>query len=217
MRNGVFFLLLLLLLAFVLGIVIAGQGPSLQYRIAVEQLKLSTAARLASLKVVFWYVLAGIALLGMAFGLGVTIWSVWRRSQLIHPNASGLFPVVRGRASRQIYYHDPNRQLAGTVAYGAGPDGVQMQQLIPAGAEAEPFGSAQDRQLQVTTQAQVVQVVAAASQGGRMSAATRRLVERMTQQRPVPRLPEVQVVEGEIADPEARYLVEAIRQDWREE
>jgi len=124
---------------------------------------------------------------------------------------------VRGRASRQIYYHDPNRQLAGTVAYGAGPDGVQMQQLLPAGTEAEPFGSAQDRQLQVTTQAQVVQVVAAASQGGRMSAATRRLVERMTQQRPVPRLPEVQVVEGEIADPEARYLVEAIRQDWREE
>jgi len=209
MRSGVFILLLLLLLAFVLGIVIASQGPSPQYRAAVEQLKLSTAAKMASLKVVFWYGLAGIALLGLSFGLGMTIWSVWRRSQLIRPNTSGLFPVVRGRASGQIYYHDPNRQLAGTVAYGAGPDGVQMQQLIPAGTEAE--------QLQVTTQAQVAQVVAAASQGRSVSAATRRLVERMTQQRPVPRLPEVQVVEGEIADSEAQHLLEAIRQDWREE
>lgn len=59
------------------------------------------------------------------------------------------------------------------------------------------------------TQAQAAQVVAAAGQGGRMSPSARRVVQRMTQPRPVPRLPEVVVIDTEI--PKERRLLAAIR------
>lgn len=221
-RGGLTLLVALLVLACAMGglatATLLGHGPSPQYRAALETQRLETHARMAALKVVFWYVLAGIALLFLA-GLTIALLRLlWQRSQLIRPNASGLFPVVRGRAGGQIlrpgsgyiFYHDPNRQLAGTVVYGRGSGGLEMRQLLPAGAEAEPFGVAQDRQLQVTTQAQAAQVVAAAGQGRGMSGGTRRLVERLTESRPAPRLPAVVVGLDETISEERRLLA-AIR------
>lgn len=212
MRSGVLVLLLLVLLAFVLGAVLFNQGPSPQYRAAMEAQRLETAAKMSTLEVVFWYSLAGVVLLTLA-GLSIAFLNLLvQRSRLIRPNDSGLFPVVRGRVGGQAYYHDPNRQLAGAVGYGRGPDGVQMQQLLPAGAESE--------QLQVTTQAQAAQVVTAAGQGRGMTRTTRRLVESMTQApRPATRMPEVQVVDdaSAIGVPEERHLLTAVQRDWRKD
>ena len=217
MRSGVFILVLLLLLVFVLGIVLASRGPSPEYRAAMEVQRLETQTKMAALKVVFWHILTGIGLLFLA-GLAIAFLRLlWQRSQLIRPNVSGIFPVVRGSAGRQvlrpgsgcIYYHDPNRQLAGTTAYGTGPDGtMQAQHLFPPGQE--------EAQLQITSQAQAAQVVAAA-QPEQADRATRRLVDRLTKPKPAPSMPEIQVVEGEIVDADDRLLLTAIRQDWSTE
>lgn len=210
MKSGIVLLVLLLLLAFVLGAVLFSPGPSPHYQAATEALRLNTAGKMAILKVVFWYGLAGIVLLSLVGLSFAFLRLLWRRSKLIRPEASGIFPVVRDRAAGQIYYHDPNRQLAGSVAYRAGDEGVEAQHLLPAGSEAE--------QLQVTTQAQAAQVVAAAGQpssrgsarGGRgMSPTARRLVEQMTQPRTVPGMPHITVLNETI--PEERRLLAAIR------
>ena len=205
MRGGIAILLLLLLLAFVLGAVLFSRGPSPEYRAAMESLRLETAGQMATLKVAFLGGLAVavvIAALGGAVGL---VRILWLRSQLIRPNAQGLYPVVQGRIAGQTYLHDPNRQLAGTVAYGAGPNGVEVRHLLPPGAE--------DAQLQVASQAQATQLVAAAAQGS-IPAPTRRLVHGLVNRppRPVPRMPEVRILNPDI--PEERYLLAAIRHDW---
>jgi hypothetical protein len=209
-RGGLVVLILLLLLAFALGAVLFSRGPSPQYQAAMEALRLDTADKMATLKVAFWYGLAGVILLSLAGLSAAFLRLLWQRSQLIRPSAGGLFPVVRGREGGQTYYHDPNRQLTGTVAYRTRPDGLEMQPLLPVGAEAE--------QLQVTTQAQVAQVVAAASQdqGGRMSRTTRRMVEHMTTPRPVSRLPTV-VVGLDPTIPGERRLLTAIRAEVGED
>jgi len=205
MRGFVFVsgLLVVGIAAFVLVNVASSSGPSPSYQAAMEAQRLETAARMCHLKVVFWYVLAGITLLGLA-GLAVAaVRATWSRSGWIRPDDRGLYPVVRGQVGRQTYYHDPNRQLAGAVAYTAGRDGLKIQQMLPAGAEHE--------QLRVTTQAQAAQVVAAAGRSQEMRPNARRLVERMTEPQPgPPRLPEV-VTE---LDGSERHLLEAIRQDW---
>jgi hypothetical protein len=207
MRGGIVLLILLLLLAFALGAVLFNRGPSPQYQTEMERLRLDTAAKMRIIKIGFWGSLAAAVVLGIIGVAAALVRAIWRRPDLIRPNASGLFPLVRGRADGQTYYHDPNRQLAGTVAYGHGSDGLEMQQLIPPGAEAE--------QLQVTTQAQAVQVVAAASQGRGMSRTTRRMVERMTEPRPVPRLPAV-VIGLDESIPEERQLLAAIKAEVEE-
>jgi len=196
------------IVAFVLVNAIIGDGgPSPGYQAAIEAQRLETASKMRHLKVIVWYGLAGILLLGLACGVGVAIWSAWQRAQLIQPHDTGLFPVVRGRAGGRTYYHDPNRQLAGTVAYGTVPDGIELQQMLPPGTEAE--------QLQVTTQAQAAQVVAAAAQDQKMTVTTRRLVERMTQSRIVPRLPPV-TIELDDESPEEQKLLNAIRSGIKE-
>lgn len=201
--------ILMLLLAFALGAVLFEQGPSTQYRAAIEALRLETAGKMSALKVVFWYGLAAIALFGLAAGVGVLLLSIWQRSRLIRPDDSGLYPVVRERApDGRPYYHDPNRQVAGSVAYHDGLEGIEAQLLLPAGME--------EAQLQVTTQAQAAQVVAA-GRGRGMSRTARRTVERMTRPRPRLPMPAVMVVQGELADPDDRRLAAAIRQDWEEE
>jgi hypothetical protein len=216
MRGGILILLLFLLAAFTLGVVVANRGPSPQYRAALEAQQLATKAKTDAIKVAFLGGLAVAAVLtacGLAMAL---VRAVWQRPQLIRPNDSGLFPVVRGHAGREVFYHDLNRQLAGTTVYHVGPDGLEVQQCVPAGREAEPFGSAQDRQLQVTTQAQAVQLVAAASRGS-SSAYTRRLAQHLATRssRPAPHMPELQLLSPEI--PEERLLLAAIRRDWEGE
>jgi len=206
MHKGTTLLVILFLvlpLALALGAILAAQaGPSAAYQSELEALHLETAAKMQAIKVGFWGGLAVVVLFGTAGIMAGLVRATWQRSRLIHPHANGLFPVVQGRIGGQTYYHDPHRSLASAVVYGAGPGGVEMQQLLPAGAEAE--------QLQVTTQAQATQLVAAAGQGGGMTAPTRRLVEGMTKPpRLAPRMPEVVVPDETI--PEERRLLAAIR------
>jgi len=201
-----------LLLAFALGAALLGSKPSARYQSAREAQRLEMSERLNT----FCTGLMVIALLGTVGLTATMVRLVWLRSQLIHTD-DGIFPVVRGHLGGRAFFHDPNRQLAGAVAYKAGPDGVEAHHLMPLNDQDEPFGfpfdsaqgRVQDRQLQVTTQAQAAQVVAAAGQGGRMSPSARRVVQRMTQPRPVTRLPEVVVIDTEI--PEERRLLAAIR------
>jgi hypothetical protein len=197
-------------LAFGLGLALAGgRVVSPQYRAAVESLRLDTAAKMGWIKIGFWGGLAVLSLAGVGGLVGGLLRVVWRRSRLVHPHSSGIFPVVEGRAGGETYYHDPNRQLAGTVAYGDGPEGLTVRHLAPPGQE--------EAQFQIATQAQATQFVAAASQGQKPTAQTRRLVERMAlaaPTRPVPHLPEVVVLDEAI--PEERRLLAALRQDWEE-
>jgi hypothetical protein len=208
MRGGILILLLFLLAAFTLGVVVASRGPSPQYRAALEAQQLAIKAKTDAIKVAFLGGLAvAVVLAALGFAAGLAR-AVWQRPQLIRPNDSGLFPVIRGHAGREVFYHDPNRQLAGTTVYHAGPDGLGVQQRFPAGMEAE--------QLQVATQAQAVQLVAAASRGS-SSASTRRLAQRLATRpsRPAPHRPELQRLSPEI--PEERLLLAAIRRDWEGE
>lgn len=194
-------------LAFGLGLALAGgRGVSPEYRKAVESLRLDTAAKMGWIKIGFWGGLAVFSLIGVGGLVGGLLRILWRRSRLVHPHSSGIFPVIEGRAGGQTYYHDPNRQLAGTVAYGNDPEGVTARHLTPSGQE--------EAQFQIATQAQATQLVAAASQGQKqLTAQTRRLAERVAA-RPVPRLPEVVVLDETI--PEERRLLAALHQDWEE-
>jgi len=197
-------------LAFGLGLALAGgRGISPEYRAAVESLRLDTAAKMSWIKIGFWGGLAVLSLAGVGGLVGGLLRVVWRRSRLVHPHSSGIFPIVEGRAGGETYYHDPNRQLAGTVAYGDGQEGATVRHLAPPGQE--------EAQFQIATQAQATQFVAAASQGQKPAAQTRRLAERLAlaaSARPVPRLPEVVVLDEAI--PEERRLLAALRQDWEE-
>ena len=209
MRKGSFFvLLLIMLLACALGVILARQGrTSAKHQLEMEALHLKTATKMQDIKVGLWGGLAVVALLsaaGLAAGL---VWAVWQRSRLIHPHATGLFPVVQGRAGGQTYYHDPNRQLAGTVVYGSGPEGTTVH--LPT------LPDDRGEQLQVTTQAQATQLVAAAGQGRGLTAQSRQLAERVvltSPSRSALRLPEVVVLDDAI--PEERHLLTALRRDW---
>jgi len=213
MRKGLtLFVLLSLaaLLVLALGVSIAGRGEtSTGYQRQIETLYLQTATRMHVIKVGLWGGLALVVVLGAAGVAAGLVRLVWLRSQLIPPQSNGLFPVIQGHTCRQTYYHDPNRQLAGSVAYGTGPDG----------AVARPLQLPDDRgqQLQVTAQAQAAQLVAAAVQGQNLTAQGRRLAERVAQAtapRPTPHLPRV-IVPDEIV-PEERHLIAALRADWEE-
>jgi hypothetical protein len=211
MRTGITLILtlfLVLALAFTFGAFLAGQErPSLTYQTEIKALELETAAKMQAIKVGFRGGLAVIALCG---AVGVTIGlvrAVWQRSRLSHPHANGLFPIRPGRMGSQTYYHDPNRQLAGSVTYGSGPTRANVQHGIPPDDQGE--------QLQVTTQAQATQLAAAAGQGQGLTAQSRRLVERVvltTASRSAPRLPDVTILDEAI--PEERHLLTTLRADW---
>lgn len=197
-------------LAFALGLTLAGSGGvSAEYQKAIESLHLDTAAKVRWIQVGFWGGLATITLVGVGGLVGGLLRAVWRRSRLIAPHSSGIFPIVEGRIGGQTYYHDPNRQWAGTTAYGAGPEGVTVRHLAPPGQE--------DAQFQIATQAQATQFVAAASQGQGLTPQTRRLAEQVALAAPArsaPRLPQVVVLDEAI--PEERHLLAALRRDWEE-
>jgi hypothetical protein len=211
-------LLLSCALAFALGLVLAGNwGASPEFQRAMESLRLDTAAKMSWIRIGFWGGLAAVAVVGLGGAVAGLLRATWRRSRLIRPETSGLFPIVEGRAGGRIlrpgsgytYFHDPNRQWAGTTAYGAGPEGPVVRHLAPPGQE--------EAQLQIASQAQATQFVAAASRGGGLNASARRLVEKValaSPARPPPSLPEVVVLSEAV--PEERRLLAALRQDWEE-
>ncbi len=197
-------------LAFVLAVALTSQGGvSTEYQRAMESLHLDAAAKMQGIRLGFWGGLAAIALIGVG-GLVIGVLRLmWQRSRLIAPHSTGIFPVVEGRMGGQTYYHDPNRQWAGTTAYGTSPEGVTVRHLVSPGQEAA--------QLQIASQAQATQVVAAVSQGQGLTPQSRRLVERVALAAPgraVPRLPQVVVLDEAV--PEERRLLAALRQDWEE-
>lgn len=206
-----FMLLIALLLVFPLAVLLASRArPTAQYQAQVETQQLEKTAKMHAIQIGFWGGMAILALIGTG---GVTIGlirTVWLRSQLIHPHTHGLFPVIKDRFGRQVYYHDPNRQLAGSVAYRTGPEGIAARHLGPPNAESEQF--------QIATQAQATQLVAAAGQGRGLTAHSRRLAERVALAvgpRPAPRLPPITVLDQSIA--EERHLLTAIQADWESE
>jgi len=195
-------LLLILAIAITTNTII--NRPSPTYRIAIETQRLQTAAKIQHLKIALSYSLAAILLAGLAAGLGLTAWTAWRRSQLIQPHPTGLFPIIRERTGRQTYYHDPNRQLTGTTTYTPGPAGIQMQQILTPGAETE--------QLQIATQAQAVQIAVAATrtaQNNPTPNAAQRLIDHITQTHPIPPLPTITTLDETI--PEEHQLLTAIQ------
>jgi len=197
-------------LAFLLGLALAGQREgSPGFQTAMESLHLDMAVRMGWIRIAFWASLAAITLVGLVGAVWGLLRAIWRRSRLIQPHPTGLFPIVEGQAGGQTYYHDPNRQWAGTTAYGAGPEGAAVRHLTPPGQE--------EAQFQIATQAQATQFVAAANQGRGLDASTRRLVEKAALPAPrqaARRLPQVVVLDETI--PEERRLVDALRQDWEE-
>jgi len=207
-------MLVILMLAFVLtfglGLVLAGNwGASTEYRVAVEALRLDTAARMRWIQIAFWAGLVAIVLVGLGGVVGALLRVVWQRSRIIQPHTSGLFPIVEGRAGGQTYYHDPNRQWAGTTVYGVGPEGADVRYLAPP--------DQQETQFQIATQAQATQFVAAASQGRGLNASTRDLAGQLAlaaPARPVPHLPDIVVLDESV--PQERRLLAALHQDWIE-
>jgi hypothetical protein len=209
-KEAVAIVLVILILAFTLGLVLVGSGDiSPKYQAGMEALRLDTAAKMRWIKIGFWGGLTAIALVGLAGMVGGLLRVMWQRSRLIHPHPTGLFPIVEGQTGAQTYYHDPNRQWAGTTIYEAGPEGATARHLIPPNQE--------ETQFQIATQAQATQFVAAASQGRGLTAPARRLAERVVlaaAERPVPRLPQVVVLNESV--PEERRLLAALQQDWVE-
>ncbi|MFZ5915674.1 MAG: hypothetical protein ACOYZ7_01920 [Chloroflexota bacterium] len=214
MRKGWLLGLSMLILAGSLAVglvwvLIGDWQASPQYRTAMESLALNTATRMHGIKIVFWAGLTAIVLLGLTGLVAGLLRLLWRRSRLIQPHASGLFPIVERQAGDQVYYHDPNRQWAGAAVYRANRQGVTAQQIPPPGWE--------EAQLQITTQAQAAQLAAAASQGRGLTAPARQLVGRVAAQaspRSIPSLPQVVVLDE--AHPEERHLLTALRRDWDE-
>jgi hypothetical protein len=213
MRTGTTFvviLFLILLLAFALGAIFTGQDrSSAEYKTEIEALHLETAARVQAIKVGFLGGLAVVTLFGTAGVTAGLVRAIWQRARLIHPHANGLFPVVQGRVGRQTYYHDPNRQLSGSVVYDSAPEGAT--------AHCPTLADDRGEQLQVTTQAQTTQLIAAAGQGQGLTAQSRQLVERValtTAPRSTSRLPDVVVLDEAL--PQDRHLLTALRADWDE-
>ncbi|OQY21053.1 MAG: hypothetical protein B6I35_09285 [Anaerolineaceae bacterium 4572_32.2] len=196
------------LLAFGLGLIMAGdQGVSAEYQKAIESLRLDAAAKMSWVKIGFWGGLTIITLVGLSGAVGGVLRVLWRRSRLIQPHSTGLFPIVENRVAGQTYYHDPNRQWAGTVAYVSGQQGVEARHLIPANQE--------EAQFQIATQAQATQFMAAASRGQGSAVPPRRLVEQIAPRasaRIGSHLPKVVVLDESI--PHERRLLAALQQDW---
>ena len=162
------------------------------------------------IRIGFWGGLAIIALIGLGGAVGGLLRVVWRRSRLVQPHSSGIFPIIENQVGKQIYYHDPNRQWAGTTVYRIAADDISTRHIVPPGQD--------EAQFQIATQAQATQFVAAANQGKGLTAPARRLVKETamkTSYRPAPRLPKVVVLDEGF--PEDRRLLTALRQDWVEE
>lgn len=108
---------------------------------------------------VFAGLLAGFLVVGLvtfaALSFVLVRWAD-RRSGLIRPDKTGLYPVVRGRMGRAVYYHDPNRAPTSTTIYVSSSD---VKYLTTPGRE--------DEQFRLTSQAQFGQAMAGRSMESR--------------------------------------------------
>lgn len=96
-----------------------------------------------------------VALAGVGYGLTRLL---VRRANTIYADAHGIFPVIRGRVGGAAYIHDPNRAPTPCTLYRADDTaGASVTHVLPKGMEGD--------QLQITSQAQVVQAVRAGVSG----------------------------------------------------
>jgi hypothetical protein len=173
-RTIWYIVLLTVLLGLVIGALLFGKltslSPAEQERQRIENRELEERLELERPMVFFWswawrvvIVLGGLGALGVAL-----VWGV-RMALTIAPNRKGIFPLLLGRVGKAWVIHDPNRALAGTNLIPVGPDKTpHFIPALPEGLERE--------QVQITSQAQMVQGVAAAANGeenrGRIGALT---------------------------------------------
>ncbi len=135
-------------------------------------------------KVAFAVLLGGIVLLTLA-GLG---WNVirWlsRRTDLVYPDHSGLYPLREHHIGRATVVHDPNRTLTGTTVYASGDQRITVQHPVPQNHLAV--------QQQVTAQAQVAQALRAAVSGPSALPGARSSAIDLLERKVAPSMPEVQ-------------------------
>lgn len=170
--------ILLMLLAGVVGWLVgrggaAGRGDLVAMRMETERaLRPFVIAFRVGLGVLTLGVLGGV-------GWGVVRW-VHRRAESIYPSRMGLYPLWETRVGRDRVLVDPNRAPAGAVVV-TGRDEAQIRHV---------FGIDEATQLQVTSQAQVVQAFRALASGGRVDVGMQRVVRQVLDQdrlaRPLP-------------------------------
>jgi hypothetical protein len=80
-----------------------------------------------------------------------------RRTDLVYPDQSGLYPLREHHIGRATVVHDPNRTLTGTTVYASGDQRISVQHPVPQNHLSV--------QQQVTAQAQVAQALRAAVSG----------------------------------------------------
>lgn len=158
--------LITLILAFFLGALLSRSDDGYQ-----RELQMEHARRLQWVETAFLGGLVGVVLLALGGGVFVGLRLLNKRASTIYPDRAGLFPIVRGHVGRAEYYHDPNRAPTPTTVYleGVGTPTVQVLHITAQGAAGE--------QLQITSQAQAAQLVAAATRQAGGSFSSRQLVE----------------------------------------
>lgn len=177
------------LLSFLLGVVWTKSGehpidPALRARKEAElqQIHLDTSRQLATMTVAAgWTVLGLVATAVLAITLVAVKWTL-KSIDTIYPDRSGLYPVLRERVGGFVLFHDPNRVVTSGVAYS--------REGRPAFLAPESVGEAQR---QITSQAQVAQVLAAASSSGNKALPERALNSVVIPQMLSAPMPEVMV------------------------
>lgn len=199
---------LVLILVFLAGIWFASR-PSDTYVLQREAQKIESAARLTQVKDWFFTGAAISFLVAIAGGVVVGLYWLWTQTSFIRPNR-GLFPVIRGRIGKTTFYHDPNRQLRGAVAYL--PDANE-------GVRATHMGDGtESAHVQIASQAQATQLVAAAvgKKGEGLDPQGQEVVSRVAQSianNPA-RMPDVLPLDTGV--PDDRLLLAAVEADWQE-
>jgi hypothetical protein len=159
-----FVVLICLLLAFILGAVLFTRpGDDHTWRDEqLDRVAVESAWQWAWLKLYAGYLLAGLTIALVAgAGWALVMW-LNKKATTIDPTPAGYPLIVRRLGppwlSRALFVFDPNRAVYPATVVTGGPT-VQVLQIAPPAASAE-------QQVQVTTQAQAVQAVAAAARDG---------------------------------------------------
>ena len=203
--------LICVLLACVLGAVAAfALLPRADHNWRDQQLavlEVEKARQWAQLWLYAGYVLAGVTIaIVTAAGWALVMW-LNKKATTINPTPAGIYPLVVRRLglpwlNRRLLFFNPNLTLFSATVVTDGPT-VQVLHISPPAAGAE--------QMKVTSQAQAVQAIAAAAQGGHYTTTE---IPALFTQTPPPRvnvLPPL-LESGSMAD----SLLEAAEANWRE-
>jgi len=205
--KRLFLFIILFLLAAGAGVLLANspRQPT-AYDLERSSMNLEFARTLQPFRIAFRVLLGAIVLLTVA-GLG---WSgvrwLHRRADTVYPDQAGLYPLREGRIGGAKVFHDPNRALAGSTLYAAGPSTVEVRHAVP---EGQTYA-----QQQVTTQAQATQALRAAVSGSAPLPSGEHLPIGALSSRRVSRpLPEVRSLELEPTHIERLLLEDSGRED----